>query len=129
MSEQAEFVLVASMDVETERERLFNEVYDTEHVPNLARVPGVLSIARYERIELSMSIAGEVRQMPSTQPRYHAVYALSSPDVLVSEGWAAGVERGRWPGEVRPFTRNRQHLLLRRLPGGVDGNPAQRFGR
>jgi hypothetical protein len=115
MSEQAEFVLVASMDVDPEREQLFNEVYDTEHIPSLARVPGVLSIARFERVELSMSIAGELRQIPSTQPRYHAVYGLSGPEVLVGEGWAQGVERGRWPKEVRPFTRNRQHLLLRRL--------------
>jgi hypothetical protein len=34
------YVLMASMDVTPEAEALFNEVYDTEHVPNLLQVPG-----------------------------------------------------------------------------------------
>jgi hypothetical protein len=35
------YVLIASMDVTAQVEPLFNEVYDTEHVPNLLKVPGV----------------------------------------------------------------------------------------
>ena len=35
------YLFVASMDVDPEKEDLFNEVYDTEHVPNLLKVPGV----------------------------------------------------------------------------------------
>ena len=38
------YVLIASMDVTPEAESLFNEVYDTEHVPNLLQVPGVHSV-------------------------------------------------------------------------------------
>ncbi len=33
------YVLIASMDVTPEAESLFNEVCDTEHVPNLLQVP------------------------------------------------------------------------------------------
>jgi hypothetical protein len=33
--------------------------------------------------------------------------------VLVSPEWARAVEAGRWPGEVRPYTRNRRHALYR----------------
>src|SRR4051794_20273976 len=40
------YVLIASMDVTPEAESLFNEVYDTEHVPNLLQVPGVHSVTR-----------------------------------------------------------------------------------
>ena len=40
------YVLIASMDVTPEAEALFNEVYDTEHVPNLLEVPGVRSVTR-----------------------------------------------------------------------------------
>ena len=36
---------------------------------------------------------------------------LESPDVLVSREWADAVEAGRWPGEVRPHTSNRRHVL------------------
>jgi hypothetical protein len=33
-------------DVASEKEALFNEVYDSEHVPNLLKVPGVRSVTR-----------------------------------------------------------------------------------
>jgi hypothetical protein len=32
------------MDVDPDKEALFNEVYDTEHVPNLLKVPGVHAV-------------------------------------------------------------------------------------
>jgi hypothetical protein len=31
----AKYIFVASMDVDPDKEALFNEIYDTEHVPNL----------------------------------------------------------------------------------------------
>ena len=38
---KSKYLFVASMDVDANKEALFNEVYDTEHVPNLLKVPGV----------------------------------------------------------------------------------------
>jgi hypothetical protein len=32
---KSKYLFVASMDVDPAKEALFNEVYDTEHVPNL----------------------------------------------------------------------------------------------
>ena len=115
MITRAPYIFIASMDVVPDREELFNQVYDQEHMPNLARVEGVVGIDRYQRIDLTMSIGGQLRQVPPTQPKYHAVYALESPDVLISDSWAKAVEMGRWPDAVRPFTTNRQHLLTKRL--------------
>ena len=46
-------------------------------------------------------------------PTWHAIYEIESPEVMKSEAWAAAVERGRWPGEIRPHTRNRRHTLQR----------------
>jgi hypothetical protein len=53
---KSRYVFSASMDVEPAKEALFNEVYDTEHVPNLLKVPGVIAVARFmsEEIKLSM---------------------------------------------------------------------------
>jgi hypothetical protein len=31
--------------------------------------------------------------------------------VLTSDAWAKAVEVGRWPSQVRPYTRNRRHVL------------------
>jgi hypothetical protein len=112
----ANYVLSASMDVTSDAEATFNDVYDTEHVLSLGAVPGVLSIVRFERTELRMSIGGEVVAVaPGDAPRYTAFYELESPEVLVSDGWAHAIEQGRWPAEVRPHTLNRRHVLLRRM--------------
>ena len=109
---RARYLFTASMDVEPEKESDFHEVYDTEHVPALEKVPGVLSIARFKTQELTMAIGGELRTIVvENEPRFSAVYEVESPEVLVSEAWAEAVERGRWPNEVRPFTSNRRHVL------------------
>ncbi len=106
---------MASMDVEPGAEGVFDEVYDSEHVPSLGAVPGVLSIARYTTAELRLSIGGEVRTIEAPgQPRHTAIYEVTGPEVLVSPEWAEAVEAGRWPTQVRPRTTNRRHVLLRR---------------
>jgi hypothetical protein len=107
------------MDVRPDKEGLFNEVYDTEHVPELLKVPGVISVARYKTRELTMIMAGERHTMVvEGEPTFTAQYVLESPEVLVSDGWAVASELGRWPAQVRPFTSNRRHILYERLPGG-----------
>ena len=113
----SKYIMIASMDVEQQHEALFNEVYDQEHVPNLSKVPGVISIARFERQELTMSIGGERRVIRiENEPKYAAIYELESPEALVSKEWADAVEKGRWPARVRPHTKNRRHVLLKLVP-------------
>ena len=50
---------------------------------------------------------------PDGRPRFHAVYEIESPEVLTSAEWSEAVELGRWPEQVRPYTTNRRHTLLR----------------
>ena len=109
----SKYVFMVSMDVATEKEALFNEVYDREHIPNLLAVPGVLGVLRAKSQPFAVSIGGERKEMPAGNPSYTAIYELESPEVLVSEAWAQAVEAGRWPHEVRPFTSNRRHVLAR----------------
>jgi hypothetical protein len=109
---RARYLFIASMDVDPAKEALFNEVYDTEHIPALLKVPGVLSARRYRNAPLTMMLGGQRQRMPSEgEPRYSAVYELEGPDVLLSADWARAVEAGRWPSEVRPYTYNRRHSL------------------
>jgi len=109
---EARYRFTASMDVDPEKEALFNEVYDTEHVPMLLQVPGVISVTRLMNQRFEVAMGGEIRQVSNdTEPRYSAVYELESPDVLKTEAWANAVDQGRWPDEVRPYTRNRRHTL------------------
>ena len=51
----AKYVLMVSMDVAPEKEELFNEVYDQEHVPNLLAVPGVLAATRVRSEPFALS--------------------------------------------------------------------------
>lgn len=118
MAVQARYLLIASMDVDPDKEDLFNEVYDQEHVPLLSKVPGVLSVTRLESAPLTMVMAGERRTVEvEGEPRYSAIYEIESPEVLVSEAWAKAIDHGRWPTEVRPYTRNRRHTLKKVLQG------------
>jgi len=106
------YIFIASMDVAPEKEDLFNEVYDTEHVPNLLKVPGVISVTRTVQEPLTLSIGGEERRIVAEgEPKHSAYYEIEGPEVLVSQAWAEAVEAGRWPGEVRPHTSNRRHVL------------------
>jgi len=110
---QSKYLFVASMDVDPDKEALFNEVYDTEHVPNLLKVPGVRAVARMEGEPFVISLGGEERRVSHDGPRHSALYEIDSPHVLVSPEWAKAAEAGRWPTQVRPFTRNRRHALYR----------------
>jgi hypothetical protein len=110
---KSKYLFVASMDVDADKEALFNEVYDTEHVPNLLKVPGVQAVSRVEGEPFLLSIGGEQKKVAHDGPRHSALYEIDSPQVLVSPEWAKAVELGRWPTHVRPFTRNRRHALYR----------------
>lgn len=114
---QTRYLFSAAMDVEPAKDALFNEVYDGDHVPLLLKVPGVIAVARFKKQELTMILGGERKTIVfENEPAYNALYELESPEVLTSEAWAKAVDQGRWPGQVRPYTKNRRHVLYRRIP-------------
>ncbi len=98
MSEKTTYLMIASMDVEPEYEDLFNEVYDTEHIPFLSQVPGVISVRRYQREELTMNIGGKRQTIHlENEPKHMAVYEIESPEVLTSAAWDEAVEKADGP--------------------------------
>ena len=98
-------LFLVRMDVAHDHEALFNEVYDTEHLPRLRAVPGVIRAARY-------------RQPSPTEPRYVAAYELDDPGIVESAAFKTAGELGRWPTAVRPHTMNR-HLAIYEWVGGA----------
>ncbi|MDE2005329.1 MAG: hypothetical protein KGI51_02080 [Rhodospirillales bacterium] len=106
------YLFIVSMDVTPDKEALFNEVYDTEHVPYLMQVPGVRGVTRLRTEAARFVLGGETKELTGAgAPKYVAIYEIDSPDVLSSAAWAAASERGRWAAEVRPFTSNRHHIV------------------
>ena len=108
----SKYILIASMDIEPEKEDLFNEVYDTEHIPAILKVPGVIGVERLKSQNMKMNFGGQVQDMDiSNEPTYTAIYEIEGPEVLITSKWGKAVETGRWPNEVRPYTSNRQFAL------------------
>jgi hypothetical protein len=106
------YVFIVSMDVSPEKEALFNEVYEQEHVPNLLKVPGVRGVTRLRTERANLTLGGQLKELTGEgAPRHVAIYEIDSPDVLTSAAWAEAAEDGRWPAEVRPYTSNRHHIV------------------
>ena len=108
MAEQGGYIFYARMSVDAEHEDLFNEVYDTEHVPELLKVPGVRSVTRY-KVDSTTKL--------EDQPLYIAAYEVDSPDVVTSDAWNVATEIGRWAEHVRPYTSNRSHVIYKKVAG------------
>ncbi|HKU94456.1 MAG TPA: hypothetical protein VJR58_04220 [Vineibacter sp.] len=107
------YLFIVSMDVEPSKEALFNEVYG-EHIGFILKVAGVRGVSRAKTEPAAVMIGGEKKPLTGDgMPTYTAIYELDSPDVLLSQAWQDAVEAGRWATEVRPYTKNRHHVLRR----------------
>jgi hypothetical protein len=95
---EASGLLVASMNVDPAAEAEFNEWYKTEHLPQLAAVPGVLTARRFQA-------AGA-----GVENKYLALYHLTSVDVSRSVAWSKAANTP-WSEKMRPHFRD---LLVQR---------------
>ena len=93
-------LLVVAMTPAAADETAFNAWYDTEHVPALARVPGVLCARRFRS-----TLAGG--------PRYAALYHLAEPGVVSSAAWKQASESTPMPPKVRDGITDRVRLVCR----------------
>ena len=110
------YLLIVSMDIEGIKEELFNEVYDTEHIPAILKVPGVISASRYKVEPMKMNFGSEVVIMDQAEePTYTAIFEIESPGILESKEWGEAVQFGRWADELRPYTSNRQFALRKKM--------------
>lgn len=89
-------VLLACGDVPAEHEAEFNRWYDEEHVPLLARVPGVLAARRF--------------RARSGSPRYVALYDLADADVPRAPQWQAA-QATEWARRIDRLTEDCEWIL------------------
>jgi hypothetical protein len=94
-------LLVASMNVDPAAEAEFNEWYNTEHLPQLGAVPGVLAARRFRATD------------QGSERRYLALYHLRDTQVPASEAWAKAANTA-WTERVRPHFRDLLVLVLKR---------------
>ena len=91
-------LLLVAMTPAPAHETEFNAWYDTEHVPALARVPGVLSARRFRT---------------DGHPKYVALYHLTSPEVVSGPDWKRASESTPMPAHIRPQISDRARLICR----------------
>lgn len=96
--EAANALLAVSMNVDPAAEAEFNDWYNTEHLPQLGAVPGVLAARRFKA-------AG-----PGIERQYMALYHMTGLDVAKSDAWAKAANTP-WSEKMRP--RFRDLLALR----------------
>jgi hypothetical protein len=96
------YIYWVMMDVESHREALFNELYDTEHLPLLMKLPGAVNAVRY-------------RTTDGATPRYLCAYEVERTELPGSKAWNDTSDIGRWKPEVRPYTFNKRFILSERI--------------
>jgi hypothetical protein len=95
----AKALLLNAMNVAPEHEAEFNRWYDEEHIPALARVPGVLCARRFCAAS-------------TTLQKYVALYHMASPEVCATEAWKKAVETP-WTQKIRPHMRDRLRIVCK----------------
>ena len=98
---QAPFFYMVTFEIDPHDEAEFNEIYDTEHIPNLMRVEGVLGIMRFR--DAAPNERGWLV--------YSALYLLAQADLPDTPQWKAASEIGRWAPLMRPRLKSRQRRL------------------
>jgi hypothetical protein len=93
-------LLLVGMTPAPEAETEFNAWYDTEHVPALGRVAGVLSALRF-------------RAGSTSGPKYVALYYLTAPEVITGPEWKQASESTPMPQHIRPQISDRLRLVCR----------------
>jgi len=92
---------MVTFEIAREDEAEFNEIYDTEHVPNILRVKGVVGVVRFK--DAVPNAAGWLV--------YSALYLLTRADLPDSPEWKAASDTGRWAPVMRPKLKSRQRRL------------------
>ena len=96
--EAAGGLLMVAFNVKPEAVADFHAWSDQEHLPALARVPGVLCARRFEATEGG--------------PRYVAIYHLTQPEVQASAAWKSAIDTP-WSARIRLQTSDRVRWVFR----------------
>src|SRR5262249_8401870 len=90
-------LFVVAMDIQPSAEDEFNDWYNTEHIPLLSAVPGVVGARRF--------------RAPAGSPRYVAISHRADARVYASQPWHEA-DQTPWIGRMRRFQSNRQYSMF-----------------
>jgi hypothetical protein len=94
-------VILVSMDIDPDCEAEFSDWYNTEHIPRLSRIAGVLAARRFR------AVGGSRPGVPT----YVALYHVESTGLYATRTWVAANETA-WMLRMRRFQRNRTYFMF-----------------
>jgi hypothetical protein len=107
MSEFPGCLLIVTAEVDSAVEAEWNRWYDTVHLPDALKCPGVRRGRRYVSSgEISESVAGKTER--ATRRIYTTIYELDSPDAIATPEFRA--MRG-WH-QFAPHVRSRTQVIV-----------------
>lgn len=97
----APYFYMVTFEIAPGDEAQFNEIYDTEHIPNILEVDGVLQVIRFRDAE------------PTAKGwlLYTALYLIERPDLPTTPEWRSKSDIGRWAPVIRPRVKSRAQRL------------------
>ena len=93
MAHKGRGIFLVYVDIDAQHDKEFNEWYNTEHLPELLAVPGILAAARYQAVKGG--------------PQYLAFYELENVAVMQTPAFT---NRPRTPWEAGLAVRDRGQL-------------------
>lgn len=99
----APYFYMVTFEIDPADEKDFNEIYDTEHIPNILQVPGVQQVIRLHDAE----------RTAQGWHKYSALYLIDKPDLPSTPEWRAKSDIGRWAPLIRPKVKARRQRLGR----------------
>jgi hypothetical protein len=94
-------VIVVAMDIDPGHEDEFNAWYNTEHIPHLSNVPGVLAARRFRSVAHALPGA----------PAYVALYHVADTGIYATRSWVVANETP-WMLRMRRFQQNRTYFMF-----------------
>jgi hypothetical protein len=108
MATRGKGIFLVYTDIDPQHETEFNDWYNSEHIPELLAVPGILAAARYEATKGG--------------PKYLAVYELETADVVKTPAFTDR-KRTPWGERMSPSVigSNRTRVVGEQIfPDGID---------
>jgi hypothetical protein len=99
--ESAAGLIISAMDIDACADEEFNDWYNTEHMPVLSNLPGMLAARRFKA--------------HYGTPTYIALYHVSDLSIYAKPSWTA-VNETPWTARMRRYQHNRTYFMFGRPP-------------
>jgi hypothetical protein len=93
----APYCMMITFEIAPADEAEFNEIYDTDHIPNIMKLDGVIEVIRFR--DAGPNEKGYLV--------YTALYMMASENLHLTPEWTALSDLGRWAPVIRPKVKSR----------------------